>query len=204
MTNSNDKLPALAGLASYIAEMIRGEYLSGLWKIDLGCGLLWQLAKKNKYSTKQIGGPSWSWASYGGAPLTSSYYYPSLPFIVEEDPDKGTIHKFMRRTHSSSKKHTESFIEARDRLFLASRAPLDPPPYNPLVHRPPQYTRHEDQSPPKKPPPPEDAIIFKFLGTEITGNPSQPCHSLNLSGFIENIKVAEEGRYLAAHTAAGV
>ncbi|KAK1991500.1 HET-domain-containing protein [Colletotrichum falcatum] len=63
LTNSNDKLPAISGLAMQIQRSISGHYAAGIWKEDLLGGLLWSVAPAifpQKSSPKRA--PSWSWA----------------------------------------------------------------------------------------------------------------------------------------------
>lgn len=77
-TDQRDILPAIAGVARRVHEFTGHQYLAGLWKEDLCCGLLWILdvrAPRPPYpaslrQTLQIIrksatliGPSWSWAS---------------------------------------------------------------------------------------------------------------------------------------------
>ncbi|KAF7545221.1 hypothetical protein G7Z17_g9342 [Cylindrodendrum hubeiense] len=69
ITASTDKLPALTGLASAIADKIsEGEYMAGLWRSGLIEGLTWcrkapgqAFGKPDEYVA-----PSWSWASVQG------------------------------------------------------------------------------------------------------------------------------------------
>ncbi|KAH6991473.1 heterokaryon incompatibility protein-domain-containing protein [Ilyonectria sp. MPI-CAGE-AT-0026] len=60
---ASDKLPAIAGIASYLLPKL-GPYLAGLWAHDIHCGLLWS-ATNVSLSEKFIA-PSWSWASRDG------------------------------------------------------------------------------------------------------------------------------------------
>ena len=71
ITNGNDKLPALSGLASLIAHRTSDTYCVGLWKSDLARGLSWSRAHFRDFeknapcslyrATRSM--PSWSWAS---------------------------------------------------------------------------------------------------------------------------------------------
>ena len=66
---SDDKLPAVSGIAHGMAEFIQDEYLAGLWRKDIGRGLLWNTRNDNS-RTKQLPryrAPSWSWASLDGS-----------------------------------------------------------------------------------------------------------------------------------------
>jgi hypothetical protein len=65
LTFATDKLPALSGLASAVAEHDQGKYLAGIWWEDLAFGICWKkvslLSKYDEYIA-----PSWSWASVEG------------------------------------------------------------------------------------------------------------------------------------------
>lgn len=62
----SDKLPALAGLARIFRQRIGGEYVAGLWSIDLMQGLFWEHNNDRPAGLKPSSAPSWSWASYDG------------------------------------------------------------------------------------------------------------------------------------------
>ncbi|KAJ8118954.1 hypothetical protein OPT61_g166 [Boeremia exigua] len=79
MTNSNDRLAAIAGIGQALARHTKHEYLAGLWSENFFVGLLWSLPHNEKYLMsamtnfdiegnphirhKQSLAPSWSWAS---------------------------------------------------------------------------------------------------------------------------------------------
>ncbi|KAF9639629.1 heterokaryon incompatibility protein [Lasiodiplodia theobromae] len=76
LTNINDRLPALSGLAKRFQghlETVTGEkptFLAGLWGGDLATGLTWELnsrAKETSSKTDVYLAPSWSWASRMGS-----------------------------------------------------------------------------------------------------------------------------------------
>ena len=76
LTNGNDILPALSGLAKQFQRSNGGSYLAGLWEADLPLCLLWEAhaAKASSYRA-----PSWSWASMntsipGSSLLTESTF----------------------------------------------------------------------------------------------------------------------------------
>ena len=73
LTFSDDKLPALAGVAAEIASLSGQKYLAGLWNDDLIHSLLWcldfattPLPRPSRYRA-----PSWSWAAID-SPVTWS------------------------------------------------------------------------------------------------------------------------------------
>jgi hypothetical protein len=74
ITHSSDRIPAVAGLAKEVANILateRGEerrsviYCGGLWLQDIHRGLLWQMDPDDAPAcTNKVGRvPSWSWAS---------------------------------------------------------------------------------------------------------------------------------------------
>lgn len=74
LSNSSDRLPAIAGVVREIQHSIGDVYVSGIWKADLPWGLLWwtrgsalSSAESADYerSLGQYIGPSWSWATLG-------------------------------------------------------------------------------------------------------------------------------------------
>lgn len=66
LSNINDRLPAMAGLASRLQAASSATYAAGLWKEDIHVGLIW-LAKSSMGLTRPgNGAPSWSWASVKG------------------------------------------------------------------------------------------------------------------------------------------
>lgn len=70
LTFESDKLPALQGLAQYVVDLTRDEYLFGLWKSSLDLGLLWRTVPYENIEERRgrvVGrAPSWSWASVNG------------------------------------------------------------------------------------------------------------------------------------------
>jgi hypothetical protein len=71
MTLPEDKLPAIAGIASELRDIWRVDYFAGLWKPQLVRQLCWYLQRLAGYSrpigrTSVYRAPSWSWASVDG------------------------------------------------------------------------------------------------------------------------------------------
>ncbi|KAK5010275.1 hypothetical protein LTR28_010883 [Elasticomyces elasticus] len=69
-TYLEDKLVALAGLAMVMQQQAKDEYLAGIWRSDLGLGLLWERTGAGQSDQTDIWdpaepyvAPSWSWAS---------------------------------------------------------------------------------------------------------------------------------------------
>lgn len=65
LTKPSDKLPALSGIATYLAKLTNDKYLAGLWAGDLCRGLLWQRDAIHPYRRiHPPRGPSWSWVNF--------------------------------------------------------------------------------------------------------------------------------------------
>ena len=82
LTNSSDKLHALAGLAATVSSVVGSQYLAGLWNDDLKRQLLWFRDFSTPPSTRpRYRAPSWSWAS-----IDSQVIWPKeIMEIVEDD-----------------------------------------------------------------------------------------------------------------------
>lgn len=65
ITNYEDRLPALAGLAEQYTKATRKCYLAGIWLEDLPLALLWDPCDDYK-RPRSYCAPSWSWASVAG------------------------------------------------------------------------------------------------------------------------------------------
>lgn len=68
LTNSEDKLPALSGIANVMASRTGQRYAAGLWESHLYAGLLWQRSAPSPWlkAPGKYRAPSWSWAAYDG------------------------------------------------------------------------------------------------------------------------------------------
>jgi hypothetical protein len=65
LTNASDKLPALSGLAQYMQQQSKEEYLAGLWKSTLLFDMCWQRTSSSALPVSWRA-PTWSWASVDG------------------------------------------------------------------------------------------------------------------------------------------
>lgn len=65
LTEQSDRLPAIAGVASQIGELLHARYLAGLWQTHLPSDLLWRTDHllECEQHRSQYRAPSWSWAS---------------------------------------------------------------------------------------------------------------------------------------------
>jgi hypothetical protein len=71
LTNEGDKFAALAGITEFFSDLVGDEAVAGLWKGDLGRGLMWQVpvgrhGKKDRDVIAKLNVPSWSWAKMEG------------------------------------------------------------------------------------------------------------------------------------------
>jgi hypothetical protein len=66
LTDADDKLPAISGLASVMETRTGDRYIAGLWLSHLSIGLLWH--RRNDWLTRpsRYRAPSWSWAAFDG------------------------------------------------------------------------------------------------------------------------------------------
>lgn len=68
MAKSEDRVHALAGLASDLGRFDHGEYLAGVWRSMLPAGLLWTVDPQDRIhnNTRRNTAPTWSWMSVNG------------------------------------------------------------------------------------------------------------------------------------------
>ncbi|KAJ4420960.1 hypothetical protein N0V82_004002 [Gnomoniopsis sp. IMI 355080] len=74
LTKTQDKLPALAGIAAAVHDIVRDTYLAGHWRRDLESSLLWYAPRTTKSASESqvpnrpatYRAPSWAWASVDG------------------------------------------------------------------------------------------------------------------------------------------
>ena len=74
LTYESDKLPALAGLAAYVAKEAGSRYCAGLWYDDLPQALLWTCQGQR---VQEWRAPSWSWASMDGWVSSEQFHHHS-------------------------------------------------------------------------------------------------------------------------------
>lgn len=65
LTRSEDRLPALSGLAAEIDNRTQDKYYAGLWKSSIILGLQWRVVP-DRDLCRQPGIPSWSWVAVKG------------------------------------------------------------------------------------------------------------------------------------------
>ncbi|KAH9206801.1 hypothetical protein DL95DRAFT_236562, partial [Leptodontidium sp. 2 PMI_412] len=67
LTNMDDKLAALSGIAALMKKKTGDMYAAGLWKASLPFDLLWRCDQTGDLKTEKARLPSWSWISVDGA-----------------------------------------------------------------------------------------------------------------------------------------
>lgn len=92
ITKPTDRLPAAAGIASLIATRYNEEYLAGIWRSDLKCGLMWSVPRSKQLAPApgDYTAPSFSWASVN----TKVEYICSVPFVCDPESARTGAHKF--------------------------------------------------------------------------------------------------------------
>jgi hypothetical protein len=67
LTQIEDKLPALSGIAALLKERSGDTYAAGLWRRALPFDLLWRCDQSGDLQFQKMRSPSWSWISVDGA-----------------------------------------------------------------------------------------------------------------------------------------
>ncbi len=67
LTQINDKLPALSGIAGLLKDSSGDTYCAGLWRKALPFDLLWRCDQSGDLQSRKTRAPSWSWVSVDGA-----------------------------------------------------------------------------------------------------------------------------------------
>jgi len=70
LTNYDDTLPALAGLATHFSQFTKGSYLAGMWSDELPRLLLWDHPQEEGAVDESR--PSWSWIAVHPIPISDS------------------------------------------------------------------------------------------------------------------------------------
>jgi hypothetical protein len=87
LTNSNDKLAALAGLTTFFQKKLNDEPFAGIWKAELRNRLCWNCNPSTVRSNTAFPGiPSFSWASIDG-PIKGDCRFFSLQESGDRDLD---------------------------------------------------------------------------------------------------------------------
>lgn len=129
LTNPNDKLVAISGVAKNFANTAKDEYLAGLWRGNFMNGLLWQVLDSTTALYRgeaywpavrpyHYRAPSWSWASVDGP--TNGY-----PFEYElSDHRAEVLDVFVQhKTPDPTGELTHACLHVRGHLIKARRKP---------------------------------------------------------------------------------
>lgn len=65
LTLDKDRLPAVAGIARILSDMLNEKYIAGIWENDIARSLVWKCGSDISIPSTQLV-PSWSWASVCG------------------------------------------------------------------------------------------------------------------------------------------
>ena len=84
LTNGDDKLIAIAGIAKRMRTYIKDDYVVGMWRQYLASELLWVVRDHRRTRAKQYRAPSFSWASIDGPILPSYPPNQGMLFTVED------------------------------------------------------------------------------------------------------------------------
>ncbi|KAF5636260.1 heterokaryon incompatibility protein [Fusarium tjaetaba] len=74
LTRKTDRLPAVAGMASYVASLSGMKYKAGLWEEDILRGLMWRRSSSGHANRVPGGAPTWSWASINGPVCYDAFF----------------------------------------------------------------------------------------------------------------------------------
>ena len=66
VTESEDRIFALSGIAERFADLILGRYIAGLWENMMPASLFWEKFDSRHDRPVKYRGPSWSWMSIDG------------------------------------------------------------------------------------------------------------------------------------------
>ncbi|KAF3003341.1 hypothetical protein E8E14_001569 [Neopestalotiopsis sp. 37M] len=87
LTHASDKLPALSGLAHGLRVPELGQYLAGLWEVDIFRGMCWEYADKRDHDVEEYTcyvAPSWSYMRTRGKVVLLHHIDPDLRWDENE------------------------------------------------------------------------------------------------------------------------
>jgi len=88
LTQIEDKLLALSGIAGLLKEVSGDTYAAGLWRRPLPFDLLWRCDQPGELHSKKMRSPSWSWISVDGA----------VKWLVSQNPNEEQPLKYISST----------------------------------------------------------------------------------------------------------
>ena len=132
LTKSEDKLVALAGIASELSPEISDGYIAGLWKEHMATELLWYVDLDTVGSRqKQYRAPSFSWASVDGAIVPGGWQKDDVliefreAFAATETSNPfGSVESGLVRVRGTLKRALLSPNYCRDKMARQARARL--------------------------------------------------------------------------------
>jgi hypothetical protein len=81
LSNSEDRLLAISGIAKHYSEILNDEYLAGIWLSDLPSALMWENISIRFQRPLSNRAPSWSWAAIDGSVETFNRSVPVDPYL---------------------------------------------------------------------------------------------------------------------------
>ena len=149
LTEEQDKLIAIQGLANIYKSLRDDDYLAGLWRKQLPSGLMWttrnglQAKGETTYRPKTYRAPTWSWASVEG----------TIEISLEVDPEEETSvelcqvleAKTMSLGEDTTGQVTDGYIKLRGRLLRTEGLSFHTSPKGKVV----QIARSRDGDPSK-------------------------------------------------------
>ncbi|KAK4107073.1 HET-domain-containing protein [Canariomyces notabilis] len=83
LTMPKDRLLAISGIAKVYSEVLRSDYLAGLWRVDLLHDLAWMMCQVPNKQPLQKRAPSWSWAAIDGMIVSGPLSRPRAQYAAE-------------------------------------------------------------------------------------------------------------------------
>ena len=100
LTRSQDRLPAVAGIARSIATNCGWQYLAGLWRENILSDMFWSRAEKEEslLPSDHYRAPSWSWASIDGEIHYTGWYIQNTDPRLDLDISTCEVEEVQRGT----------------------------------------------------------------------------------------------------------
>jgi hypothetical protein len=109
ITRKADRLPAISAVARRYAEILKVEYMTGLWKLWIGEELLWKQQQNITGAVRptEYQGPSWSWAGIN-APIEIKMLSSSERWATVTSPDS-EVRRFVDIPHMGNFQSGDAF-----------------------------------------------------------------------------------------------
>ena len=82
LSDPDDRLLAISGIATEVGQNAEIEYMAGIWREDFPLALLWEVAWPREPRPTRYRAPSWSWAAVDG-----TIEFPMIRKKLNLDPD---------------------------------------------------------------------------------------------------------------------